>query len=167
MGYYDDFSRFGVTPGFQGMAAGGLPYGMQVGSSIPAYGAGYGLGSSTELGGMAGVDGVASPVTAPGGLSARPEMWSMDNWFGTKDRPGMAQVGLGVAGGTAGLYLGLKQYGLMKKSLAENRRQFDMNWGAQTGRINTELEDRQRSRVAANPSLYEGVDSYMARNRIR
>jgi hypothetical protein len=63
--------------------------------------------------------------------------------------------------------MGMKNYGLMKDSLREGKRQFDMNWGLQRDMVNSQMEDRQRARVASNPNAYQGVDDYMSTYRVR
>lgn len=62
--------------------------------------------------------------------------------------------------------MGNRQLKLYKSMLDDSRNQFAMNYGAQRQALNTRMEDRQRARVAANPTA-ESVESYMARNRIK
>ena len=54
-----------------------------------------------------------------------------------------------------------------KTTLAEGKRQFQINYGAQKTTINSALEDRQRARVASNSSAYQSVGDYMDKNGIR
>ncbi len=61
----------------------------------------------------------------------------------------------------------MKQYNLAKDTLNENKRQFGLNWDAQKATVNSQLEDRQRARVASNPSAYQSVSAYMDQNRIK
>jgi len=63
--------------------------------------------------------------------------------------------------------MGMKQYGIMKDSLKESKRQFNTNFGAQKQMVNSQLEDRQRARLASNPNEYESLSTYMDKNRIR
>lgn len=86
-----------------------------------------------------------------------------DNMLGPNGWGGLA---LGAAGGLASTIMGMKQYGLAKKTLAENKRQFQLNYDAQKQTTNTRLEDRQAARVAANPTAYQSVGDYMNKNRI-
>lgn len=85
------------------------------------------------------------------------------NMLGPNGWGGMA---LSAAGGLASTFLGMKQYGLAKQTLAENKRQFQMNYDAQKQTTNTRMEDRQAARVASNPGAYQSVGDYMAKNRI-
>ena len=73
-----------------------------------------------------------------------------------------------IAGGSALMsgIMGYKQYGLQKEALKQTKKEFDLNWGAQQKTVNSQLEDRQRARVAANPSAYQGVGEYMKKNGI-
>lgn len=77
------------------------------------------------------------------------------------------QLGTQVLGGLGNLYLGMKNYGLMKDQLKQSQSQFEKNFGAQRQTLNTQLEDRQRARVAANPGAHQSVGDYMDQNRIR
>jgi hypothetical protein len=63
-------------------------------------------------------------------------------------------------------FMGMQQYGLAKKTLEESKRQYDQNYSAQRQTVNTQLEDRQRARVASNPGAYQSVSDYMSQNRI-
>lgn len=78
---------------------------------------------------------------------------------------GWGGMALGAAQGLAGAYMGMKNYGLAKQSLAQGKEQFERNYAAQKTTTNSALEDRQRARVASG-SGYESVDSYMNKNRI-
>lgn len=80
---------------------------------------------------------------------------------------GWAMPALGLASGVMGMMANNKQMGIAKDQLKEARRQFDLNYGAQRQSMNTELEDRQRARVASNAGGYQPVDEYMNKNRIR
>ena len=87
--------------------------------------------------------------------------------LGDKNRPGALQLGLGTLSGIGNLYLGMKNYGVAKKQLQQQNDQFERNYAAQRSLVNSQLEDRQRARVASNPEAYESESSYMDRNRIR
>jgi hypothetical protein len=97
-----------------------------------------------------------------GGLLSNTSLFGDPKTGGT----GLVGHGLGTAGGVASAYLGMKQYGLAKQQLGEARRQFDLNYGTQRKLVNTQMEDRQRARVAANPTDYQSVGDYMNQNRI-
>ena len=90
------------------------------------------------------------------------------NWYdGALGPNGWGGLAVNAAGGLASTFLGMKQYGLAKQTLAENKRQFDMNYAAQRQTTNTRLEDRQRARVASNANAYQSVGDYMAVNGIK
>ena len=90
------------------------------------------------------------------------------NWYdGALGPNGWGGLALNAAGGLASTFLGMKQYGLAKQTLAENKRQFQLNYDAQKQTTNTRLEDRQRARVASNAGAYQSVGDYMAVNGIK
>lgn len=91
----------------------------------------------------------------------------MKGAVGTKEAPGWGGMALGAASGLASAFMGMKQYGLAKETLAQNKAQFDMNYGAQKQMTNSSLEDRQRARVASNGGAYQSVNDYMATNGVR
>ncbi len=64
-------------------------------------------------------------------------------------------------------YMGMKQYGLAKEQFAESKRQYNQNYAAQRTLTNSQLEDRQRARVASNAGAYESVGSYINRNGVK
>lgn len=80
---------------------------------------------------------------------------------------GWGGLALGGASSLMKGWLGMQQLDMAKKRLSENKRQFDMNWGAQKKLTNSRLEDRQRARVAANPGAYRSVGEYMDQNGIK
>ena len=100
------------------------------------------------------------------------DFWSMKSMLGGKNADGSVDMGwggmaLGAAQGLGNAYMAMKQYGLAKDSLAENKRQFQLNYDAQKSTTNSALEDRQRARVASNAGAYQSVGDYMDKNGIR
>lgn len=80
---------------------------------------------------------------------------------------GWAPTALGIGQAIFGGIQGQQAAKLANKQFDEGRRQFDLNYGAQRTSMNTQLEDRQRARVASNPGAYESVSDYMNKNRIK
>lgn len=96
----------------------------------------------------------------------------MQNMLGYTDpstgvqQQGWGGLALGAASALGNSYMGMKQYGLAKDALKENKRQYNQNYAAQRQTVNTQLEDRQRARVASNAGAYQSVGAYMDQNRI-
>lgn len=88
------------------------------------------------------------------------------DWGGLfKDYGGLA---LGAAQGLGSLFMGMKQYGLSKDILNENKRQYDQNYTAQRDLTNARLEDRQKARIAADPTAnYRSVAEYMSKYGVK
>lgn len=93
-----------------------------------------------------------------GGSGTSP--WSMNGIFG---KNGWGMPALQVGTGLLDSFMGLKQYGLAKDALKQQRNQFDKNFAAQQKTTNAALSDRQRARVASNPGAYQSEADYMAR----
>lgn len=148
-----------AVPGFESLGNWGAPTGLP-----------RAMGPAPLL--PAALDSDIAAATGIGGRTATGNWFRDSGFLGGNDEFGNFQQGWGgmaIGGLQAGanLFMGMKQYGLAKKQLAEGRRQFDLNYGAQKQTINTQLEDRQKARVASNAGAYEATDSYMARNAIK
>jgi hypothetical protein len=115
--------------------------------------------------------GVNIPGDPSGGMGGG-MFGGMSNWLndsgilgktlgdGTKLQ-GWGGMAVGAASGIMNGLLGFQQMGMAKDAAKENRRQFDMNYGAQVKTTNAQLQDRQRARVASNPGAYQSVGDYM------
>lgn len=106
-----------------------------------------------------------------GGNSQGGGLFSRNSIFGGTDSKGLttsgwAPVALGLGQAIFGGIQGNKAQKLAESQFKEGKRQFDLNYGAQRQSINTNLEDRQRARVASNPGAYQSVSDYMNKNRI-
>lgn len=78
------------------------------------------------------------------------------------------ETGIGIFGGLASAYLGWQQFNLAKDQLAQNKKIFNLNFANQAQMVNTQLEDRQRARVASSSTgAYESVSSYMDKHAIK
>lgn len=156
--------NYGSTP----MAANNYGMNWGGGSSIaPLSSSILGLQTMPDVNSMGLLKGAMNtPQTTPGMFNGM-----FDNFLGSTDANGIRKDGwggmaLGAAQGIGNLYMGMKQYGLAKDTLAENKRQFALNYDAQKKTTNAQLEDRQNARVAANPNAYQSVSEYMNKNRI-
>ena len=114
------------------------------------------------------------PASAMGGGPSIPQIGATGpfsggsgNWWDGATGPnGWGGLALNAAGGLASTIMGMKQYGLAKKTLAENKRQFQLNYDAQKQTTNARLEGRQAARVSRDPTAYQSVGDYMNKNRI-
>lgn len=164
LGLQDESSSFtaGLGNGLAGMSYGsGAPQSLV--SSIGASATGPTVGAAAP---GAGVSNLFSSLFAEKGI------FSQSGMFGGLDDKGVASGGwVGPAAGIAstifGALQGNKQLSMAEDRFKESKRQFNANYAAQKTTTNTQLEDRQRARVAANPGAYESVDSYLAKNRIQ
>lgn len=79
---------------------------------------------------------------------------------------GWAPIALGLGQAVLGGIQGSRATKLANDQFKEAKRQFDLNFNAQRQSINTQLEDRQRARVASNPGAYESTEDYLKKNRV-
>ena len=110
--------------------------------------------------------GMGGPVMGGGGPSF------MDGMLGYRSKDGSASAGwgglaLGAAQGLFNGWMGMKQYGLAKDQFKFQKQAYGENLKNQKQTLNTELEDRQRSRVASNSSAYQSVGDYMNKNGLK
>ena len=136
----------------------------------------YGVPDPTQIGTTSEiVSNVVNNPTAsmsPMSLLDQFKGWAGDSGFlKTKNADGTETGGwgglaLGAVSGIANAYMGMQQYGLAKDQLAFQKDSFNKNYAAQRQSMNTQLEDRQRARVASNSGAYQSVGDYMNQNRI-
>lgn len=133
----------------------------QVGGFSPVTGPGPYASLDSALG---------SPSVAAPSAAAVTDPTLLQSIFGYSNKdgfqPGWGGMALGAASSLGNAWMGMKQYGLAQDALKENKRQFNINYGAQQKMLNSQLEDRQRARVAANPGAYQSVGDYMNQNRV-
>jgi hypothetical protein len=100
---------------------------------------------------------------------AAPEVpfWSREAMLGKDGDGGWGNLALGTFKGLANVYMGMKQYGLAKDQFNQSKQEFGLNYDAQRQTINTQLEDRQRARVASNPGAYVSVSDYLNKNQVK
>lgn len=124
--------------------------------------------------GTPGGNGSYNPLNLAAGNAAQlpTDISLMDKIFGYKSPDGIQHNGfgetaLGVGNSLLNAFMGYQQLGIAKDQLSESKRQFDLNYGNQKTLVNSQLEDRQRARVASNPTGYQSVSSYMDKNGIK
>lgn len=76
---------------------------------------------------------------------------------------GWGALALGAGSALFNGFLGMKQYGIAKDTLEQNKRQFKLNYEAQRSMTNSALEDRQRRRMQERPDLAMPVADYMSK----
>ena len=100
------------------------------------------------------------------------DLFSRQSLFGGTDpntgisTGGWAPLALGGGQAIFGALQGNKATKLAESQFKEGVRQFDLNFNAQRKTINTDLEDRQRARVASNSGAYESVSDYLKKNAV-
>lgn len=83
----------------------------------------------------------------------------MSNWLsGNAD---LLKAGVGLVTGGIGAWNGFQQNRMMRDNMSMQANQFREQMDLSKSNYNSKLEDRQRARVASNPTAYESVDSYM------
>lgn len=119
------------------------------------------------LGQSPGASGFGNMIGAPGtGGGGDVGGGFFDNFLTKNGNQGWGGMAFGAAQGLGNAYLGSQQLAVAKDTLANNKKQFDLNFKAQKQATNSALEDRQRARVSANSGGYESVGSYMSKNAI-
>lgn len=108
-----------------------------------------------------------------GNIGERIGDWARNSGFiGTRD-PISGQLGQGWGGLAFGAaqalmngLMGMRQYGLARRQFEFQKNAWNQNMANQRRTVNTQMEDRQRARVAANPTAYQSVGEYMNQNRL-
>ena len=118
------------------------------------------------------VFGSPAPMQDPGLMASFSEWLKNSGFVGSTTPQGIKTDGwgglaLGAAQGIGNSFMAMQQYGLAKDTLAQNKREFNMNYDAQRKTTNAALSDRQAARVAANPNAYQSVGDYMDKYGIR
>ncbi|QFR59699.1 structural protein [Acinetobacter phage VB_ApiP_XC38] len=95
-------------------------------------------------------DGLYTPSPSSGGLA---------NWLSGNTE--LVKAGVGLLTGGMSAWNGFQQNRLLKSNMNMQANQFREQMDLSKSNYNSKLEDRQRARVASNPTAYESVDSYM------
>ena len=141
-------------------------------SGLSNFGANWGtMGANSNL--LPQLDDYSSPSLG-GATNVAPKMQGGNTWggmLGMQNADGTTTQGwggmaLGAAQSIGNIFMGMKQYGMAKDQLAQSKKQFDLNFGAQKKTTNAALEDRQAARVASNPGAYQSVGEYMKKNGV-
>jgi hypothetical protein len=89
----------------------------------------------------------------------QPNTGSLSNWLSGNTE--LVKAGVGLLTGGMSAWNGFQQNKLLKSSMSQQASQFREQMDLSKSNYNSKLEDRQRARVASNPTAYESVDSYM------
>jgi len=130
------------------------------GSMIP------GLNTNDYSGGGFALDKLAST-----GGALKPDFFSWDSFLGGKGTDGFQSMGWGPALFNVGKsifdgWMGMQKLDLAKDSLNFQKDAFSKQFETQRALTNSQLQDRQAARVAADPRGYQAVDEYMRQNRV-
>ncbi len=137
----DQSNVYGMTPMTGDTSEGweGMQSVMNPGFDASSY-----MKANPDIFGAQGGGGIWDSIKNSGFFNSKnPTTGAMDQGWG-----GQA---MGIANGLMSGYLGMKQYGIAKKTLSENKRQFELNYAAQKNMTNSRLEGRQKARIAASP----------------
>ena len=83
----------------------------------------------------------------------------LSNWM--SNNSDLLKTGVGLFTGGLGAWNGFQQNKLMERNMNMQAAQYREQMNLSKSNYNSKLEDRQRARVASNPTAYESVDSYM------
>lgn len=88
-----------------------------------------------------------------------PNSGGLLNWM--SENNDLLKTGVGLFTGGFGAWNGFQQNKLMERNMNMQAAQYREQMNLSKRNYNSKLEDRQRARVASNPTAYESVDSYM------
>lgn len=89
----------------------------------------------------------------------QPNTGGLSNWLSGNAE--LVKAGVGLLTGGMSAWNGFQQNKLLKSNMNMQANQFREQMDLSKSNYNSKLEDRQRARVASNPTAYESVDSYM------
>ena len=118
-------------------------------------------------------DSYVSPASLPQSPSLLETLkgWIPGGFLDSTDAAGIKTQGwggpaLGVVSGLGNAYMGMQQLNLAKETLANNKRQFDMNWGAQKQLTNNRIRGKWADQNAASGGKGPSEEEYMKTRRI-
>lgn len=164
--------RVGGYEGLQVPSYSGLSnYGLGVGNdssyltgSMPSFDSGVDVGAVIDR--TPASFSWANPTTWQGGLQRLGVTDSIDPISGNKLN-GWGGLALNTIGGLGQAFMGMKTYGLAQDQFRFQKNAWNKEFAAQKGLINSQLEDRQKRRVAEQPGQHEDVASYMSKYGVK
>lgn len=92
-------------------------------------------------------------------------MANTNNWL--SNNSDLLKAGAQVITGGIGAWQGYNQNKLVRQNMEQQASQFREQMNISKTNLNRNIEDRQRARVASNPTAYESVDSYMKKYGVK
>lgn len=165
-------TRVGGYEGLQVPSYSGLSnYGLGVGNdssyltgSMPSFDSGVDVGAVMDR--TPASFSWTNPTTWQGGLQRLGVTDSIDPMSGNKLN-GWGGLALNTIGGLGQAFMGMKTYGLAKDQFRFQKNAWNKEFAAQKGLINSQLEDRQKRRVAEQPGQHDDVASYMSKYGVK
>ena len=157
LGYNTPGLQLGQTAGLGGMPT-STPY---TGGDFTFNGNMSAMGSNPTYQSIGSSLGYDMPTYAQGNSM----MGNLGNW--ASQNADLLKSGIGLITGGVGAWQGYNQNKLMRENMQQQSSQFREQMDLSKQNINRNLEDRQRARVASNPTAYESVDSYMKKYGVK
>ena len=163
LGYNTPGLQLGQPQGLSGSGhSGATPYAVLPDANMDFTGNFNALGTNptyTSVGQSLGFDMSTYTQGNPGMFS------QLGNW--ASQNSDLLKAGVGAITGGIGAWNGYKQNSLMEKNMNQQANQFREQMDISKQNLNRNIEDRQRARVASNPTAYESVDSYMMKYGVK
>ena len=158
LGYNTPGLQLGQQAGLGGMPT-SAPY---MGGGLSMNPGGYqGLTSTPSYQDIGSAMGMDMPSYTQGGTA----FGNLGNW--AAQNSDLLKSGMGLVTGGIGAWQGYNQNKLMRQNMGQQASQFREQMDLSKQSINRNIEDRQRARVASNPTAYESVDSYMKKYGVK
>lgn len=157
LGYNTPGLQLGQQAGLGGMPT-GAPY---TGGGLTFNGDMNAMGANPTYQSLGTSMGMDMPTYTQGGST----FGNLGNW--AAQNSDLLKSGIGLITGGIGAWQGYNQNKLMRQNMGQQASQFREQMDLSKQSINRNIEDRQRARVASNPTAYESVDSYMKKYGVK
>lgn len=153
LGYNTPGLQLGQPQGLGGLTSGYDPGSLNFNNNFNA------VGSNPTYQSLGASMGGITPQASTGWLG------TANNWM--SNNADLMKAGIGLVTGGVGAWQGMQQNRLMRDNMQQQASQFREQMNLSKQNINRNIEDRQRARVASNPTAYESVDSYMKKYGVK